>query len=383
MRSYNHIDFILKKDIEGESRTWKTSKRLPVRYNNPQLFALLISHPLRRRNDGFPKENARMNLTVLDGPTRYSDYIDWSLLSEFGTLTVHDRTTGHQVIERAADAEVIFINGTVITREIIEQLPCLEYIGIMITGYDSVDMAAAAQRGIVVANVPGYSTHSVAQMAFAHVLNLTHRAHSLSRKIKRGEFRECIDELFAGNPLLELYDLTMGIVGFGRIGRAVAGIASAFGMKVQVYHPHQTTAPPGVDFTELDTLFEQSDVISLHCPLTEANRGFVDRRRLKLMRPSALLINTSRGGLIDEEALAEALNTDLIAGAGLDVLSTEPPPNDHPLLTAKNCFITPHVSAVTRAALNRQFQIIVGNLRTFLQGSPQNVVTPTMTNPKR
>ena len=320
-----------------------------------------------------------MNIVVLDGLTRYSDYLDWNALSELGTLTVHDRTAPHQVMDRAVDADAILVNGTVITRETLERLPRLKYIGILITGHDVVDVAAAEERGIVVTNVQTYATRSVAQMVFAHVLNLTQRVQSLFQRVRRGEFQQCTDDLLNGDPLLELEDLTMGIVGFGRIGRATAGLALAFGMKVQASDPCPTAAPPGTEFVELDTLFEQGDVVSLHCPLTEENRGLVDWRRLELMKPSALLINTSRGQLIDEEALAEALNSGRIAGAGLDVLSTEPPPTDHPLLTARNCVVTPHVGAATRAAWDRQLRIAVDNLTAFLQGNPQNVVVPSTT----
>jgi glycerate dehydrogenase len=318
-----------------------------------------------------------MNIVVLDGLTRYSHYLDWSPLAEFGALTVHDRTAPHQVIDRAADADVILVNGSVVTRETLERLPRLKYIGILITGYDLVDVAAAAERGIVVTNVQTYATRSVAQMVFAHVLNLTQRVQSLFERIRRGEFDQCTDELLNGAPLRELEGLTMGIVGFGRIGRATAELALAFGMKVHASDPCPAAAPPGTVFVALDALFKHSDVVSLHCPLTHQTRGIVDRRRLGLMKPSALLINTSRGQLIDEEALADALNSGRIAGAGLDVLSTEPPPNDHPLLAAKNCVVTPHAAAATRAAWDRQLRIAVDNLAAFLQGSPKNVVVPT------
>ena len=314
-----------------------------------------------------------MNIVVLDGLTRYSDYLDWNPLSELGTLTVHDRTAPHQVVDRAVDAEAILVNGTILTREILEQLPRLRYIGVLTTGHNLVDLTAATARGVVVTNVPCYATRSVAQMAFAHLLNLTQRVPTLFGRVRRGEFRQCIDDLLNGDPLLELDGLTMGIVGFGRIGRATAQLALAFGMKVLAADSCQN-AVPGVEFVVLDTLFEQSDVVSLHCPLTEENRGLVDRRRLWRMKPTALLINTSRGQLIDEGALAEALNSGRIAGAGLDVLATEPPPTDHPLLRAKNCVVTPHVGAATRAACDRQGRIAVDNLKAFLQGSPRNVV---------
>ena len=317
-----------------------------------------------------------MNIVVLDGHTRYSRYIDWTPLAEFGNLAIYDYTPPDRVIERAADADVVLINGAVLDRETIERLPRLKYIGLLLTGYDSVDVEAATKRGIVVTNVRDYGTLSVAQMVFAHLLNLTQRVDALSREVRAGEYGECVDELLNGDPLRELFSLKMGIVGFGNIGQATARLALAFGMDVLAHDARCMPEQRGVRFLELDALFSESDVVSLHCPLTEVSRGLVDRRRLELMKPDALLINTSRGAIIDEEALAKVLNTGRIAGAGLDVLCVEPPPKDHPLLSAKNCVVTPHVAAATRAAWDRHFRIAADNLKAFLDGRPQNVLRP-------
>ncbi len=317
-----------------------------------------------------------MNIAVLDGLTRYTHFLDWSSLAEFGNLTVYDRTPAKLVVERAADADAVLVNGAVLDRGAIERLPRLKYIGILITGHDLIDLRAAAERGIVVSNVPDYATMSVAQMAFAHILNLTQRVGALSRQIGDGEYDKIINSLLCGDPLRELFGLKIGVVGFGRIGQATARLALAFGMEILAYDCRPIPGPSWAKFVDLDVLFSESDVVSLHCPLTETNRRLVDRGRLAMMKPNALLINTSRGALVDEDALAEALNAGRIAGAGLDVLSVEPPRRDNPLLSAKNCFVTPHVAAVTRAAMDRQFGIAVENLKAFIAGKPQNVLRP-------
>jgi len=317
-----------------------------------------------------------MNIAVLDGLTRYSHYLDWTPLAEFGNLTVYDRTPPELVVERSVGADAVLVNGSVLDRAAIERLPGLKYIGILITGHELIDLRAAAERGAVVTNVPDYGTMSVAQMALAHILNLTQRVDELSRGIRAGRYEELLDSLLNGNPLRELSALKLGIVGFGRIGQAVAKMALSFGMEILAHDSRPMTAPDWTKFLELDDLFRESDVVSLHCPLTAANRRLVDRRRLALMKPAAILINTSRGALVDENALASALNAGRIAGAGLDVLSVEPPRPDNPLLSARNCFVTPHVASVTRAAMDRQFSIAVANLRAYIAGSPQNVLLP-------
>ncbi|MBN2294703.1 MAG: D-2-hydroxyacid dehydrogenase [Pirellulales bacterium] len=317
-----------------------------------------------------------MNIVVLDGLTRFSHYIDWSPFAQFGNLKVYDRTPTELIAERASDAEIVLINGTILERETLQQLPRLKYIGLLITGFDLVDVRAAVEQGIVVTHVSDYATLSVAQMAFAHLLNLTQRIDTISHNCRNDRYTECVNMLFNGEPLIELHGMKMGIVGFGRIGQAMAKFSMAFGMDILAHDPFRKDPSPGVNFVELDTLFKQSNVVSLHCPLSDANRGLVDRRRLALMKPDAFVINTSRGALIDEAALADALNSGRIAGAGLDVLSVEPPPKDHPLLSAKNCVVTPHIGSATRAAWDREIQIAIDNLKAFLRGEPQNVVLP-------
>jgi len=267
-------------------------------------------------------------------------------------------------------------NKTVVSRAMIAQLPELQYLGVLATGYNVVDIEAAQQRGICVTNVPAYGTPSVAQMVFAHLLHFTQHVGEHSQSIHNGDWSRSPDFCYWNYPLVELAGLTMGIVGLGRIGRQTAKLALAFGMKV-VYSDvtPQSDVSGDIVATDLDTLFRASDVISLHCPLIEDNRGFVNHRRLEMMKPTAFLINTSRGPLIDEPALAEALNRGRIAGAGLDVLCEEPPQLDNPLLHARNCTITPHIAWATKAARQRLMDIAVANVRAFLQGKPQNVVS--------
>jgi len=320
-----------------------------------------------------------MKIVVLDGYTLNPGDLDWQGLEALGEVTVHDRTPKELVLERAAGAEVLLTNKVVLGREEMERLPQLRYIGVTATGYNVVDTAAARQRGIAVTNVPAYSTASVAQMVFALLLELTQQVGHHAARVREGGWTASPDFCFWERPLVELDGLTMGVVGFGAIGRRVAALARAFGMEVLVHtgHPEKyrgTAEGEAVRFVGLDELFAASDAVSLHCPLTEATQGMVDARRLALMRPTAYLVNTGRGPLIDEAALAAALDAGRLAGAGLDVLSAEPPPAANPLLTAKNCCITPHIAWATRAARQRLMATAVANVRTFLAGKPQNVV---------
>jgi len=320
-----------------------------------------------------------MKIVVLDGYTLNPGDLDWQGLEALGEVTVHDRTPKELVLERAAGAEVLLTNKVVLGREEMERLPQLRYIGVTATGYNVVDTAAARQRGIAVTNVPAYSTASVAQMVFALLLELTQQVGHHAARVREGGWSASPDFCFWERPLVELDGLTMGVVGFGAIGRRVAALARAFGMEVLVHtgHPEKyrgTAEGETVRFVGLDELFAASDVVSLHCPLTEETKGMVDVRRLGLMRPTAYLVNTGRGPLIDEAALAAALDAGRLAGAGLDVLSAEPPPSANPLLMAKNCCITPHIAWATRAARQRLMATAVTNVRTFLAGKPQNVV---------
>jgi glycerate dehydrogenase len=315
-----------------------------------------------------------MNIVVLDGFTLNPGDLDWKELQSLGPCMIYDRTPPAEVLGRAVHAEILLTNKTNLNARSIQELPALKYIGVLATGTNVVDLAAARARGIPVTNVPAYGTKSVAQMTFALLLELTQHTGHHAQTVREGRWTRCPDFCYWDFPMLELDGLTLGIVGLGRIGRAVSELGVAFGMKVLAYHPHACSAPPGARFVELDTLFAESDVISLHCPLTPHTANLVNAQRLSRMKPTALLLNTSRGALVDETALADALNCGRIAGAGLDVLSVEPPRADNPLLTAKNCLITPHLAWGTRAARSRLMKIAVDNVRAFLHGQSQNVV---------
>jgi len=314
-----------------------------------------------------------MKIVVLDGYTINPGDLSWEGLEGLGECAVYDRTPPEKVVERAAGAEVVLTNKVVLDGAVMARLPALKYIGVLATGYNVVDTAAARERGIVMTNVPAYSTRSVAQLVMALVLELAHHVGDHSRGVHEGRWTRSPDFAYWDWPLVELDGLAMGIVGFGQTGRAVAELARAFGMRVLV-HTRTPKAGPSVEFVDLETLLRRSDVVSLHCPLTPETEGLVNAGRLALMKPTAFLINTSRGPVVNEHDLAEALNTGRIAGAGLDVLSTEPPKADNPLLAAKNCFITPHFAWATRAARERMMKTVVANVRGFLAGRSKNVV---------
>ena len=316
-----------------------------------------------------------MNIVVLDGYTLNPGDLSWAELKSLGDCAIHERTPSGEVLPRAANAEILLTNKTAITREHLSALPRLQYIGVLATGTNVVDLAAARERGIPVTNVPAYATASVAQLTFALLLELTLHAGHHSLSVHRGRWSRSPDFCYWERPLVEIAGLTLGLVGFGNIGRAVARIALACGMNVRVNVRRPPAEPPaGVRFADLETVFRQSDAVSLHCPLTSETRHLVNAERLGWMKRSAFLINTGRGPLVDEAALAEALNSGRLAGAGLDVLSVEPPPADNPLLHAKNCIITPHFGWATFAARRRLMQVAVDNVRAFLQGQAQNVV---------
>ncbi|MSU57394.1 MAG: D-2-hydroxyacid dehydrogenase [Pedosphaera sp.] len=317
-----------------------------------------------------------MKIVVLDGFTLNPGDLSWDELKALGDCEIFDRTPPELVLARCRDVEIILTNKTVLTREQLAQLPRLKYIGVLATGTNVVDLAAAHERGIAVTNVPAYGTRSVAQATFALLLELTNRAGAHSQSVRDGHWSRGPDWCYWEFPLVELDGLTMGVIGFGRIGRAVAEIAHAFGMQVIAHSASAKTGPAFVRFVELETLFKTCDVVSLHCPLTPQTKQIVNADRLRQMKPSAFLINTSRGPLVDESALADALNAGQIAGAGLDVLSAEPPPAENLLLSAKNCIITPHNAWGTRAARFRLLHMAVENLKVFISGRPQNVVNP-------
>jgi glycerate dehydrogenase len=316
-----------------------------------------------------------MRIVVLDGYTLNPGDLSWGALESLGSCTIHDRTPPERVVERAREAEILFTNKVVLGRAELMQLPRLRYIGVLATGYNVVDVAAAREQKVVVTNIPTYGTRSVAQMTFALMLELAQHVGHHAQTVRDGRWTQSKDFCYWDYPLVELEGLTLGLVGFGRIGRSVAEVALAFGMKVLAHDAFAPAAPvSGVTMVDLETLCRQSDVVSLHCPLTADNKGLVNSARLNLMKTSAFLINTSRGPLVNEADLADALNAGRIAGAGLDVLAVEPPRPDNPLLTAKNCLITPHIAWATAAARRRLMDIAVGNLRAFLAGAPVNRV---------
>ncbi|MCH2210739.1 MAG: D-2-hydroxyacid dehydrogenase [Fuerstiella sp.] len=316
-----------------------------------------------------------MRIVVLDGSTLNPGDLSWSKLEQLGEVAFYNRTAPQEICERAAGADAILVNKLVISAETIQALPDLRYIGVTATGYNIVDIDEAARRRIPVCNVPTYGTRSVAQMVFAHILEFTQNvAHHDQTVRDQRRWAACTDFCYWDYPMIELDGLTMGIVGLGRIGMTTARLALAFGMKVSAYDPYAQSTADEIRMVELDHLFEQSDVISLHCPLTPDNEKLVNAERLALMKSTAFLVNTSRGPLVDSEALAAALNSGQIAGAGLDVLEQEPPPKQHPLYTAKNCHITPHIAWATRSARGQLLQTAVSNVAAFKQGQLQNVV---------
>ena len=317
-----------------------------------------------------------MRIVVLDGHTLNPGDLSWAGLYELGQCQIHDRTSPDDIVRRAQEAEVVLTNKTQLSKETIAQLPKLRYIGVLATGYNVVDVKAASQQNICLTNIPAYGTVSVAQMVFAHLLNLTQHVAEHGQSVQAGDWSRSRDFCYWNFPLVELAGLTMGIIGLGRIGQTTARLALDFGMKVIYFDVEKSvTLHLNAQAVDLDTLFRESDVVSLHCPLTDSNFRLVNEQRLKLMKPTAFLINTSRGPLIDEKALADALNAGKIAGAGLDVLSREPPEADNPLSKAKNCYITPHIAWATRAARQRLMDIALTNIRAFINGKPQNVVT--------
>jgi glycerate dehydrogenase len=312
-----------------------------------------------------------LSIVVLDGYTANPGDISWAPIEAIGRCTIHDRTDDRDIVPRARDADVVLTNKTVLSRETIESLSRLRCIGVLATGHNVVDAAAARDRGIPVCNVPEYSTPNVAQAVFALLLELTNRTGHHARTVREGRWAACEDFCYWDGELVELAGLTLGIVGYGRIGRAVATIGRAFGMRI--LH-HRRSGGGGPEAADLDTLLRESDVVTLHCPLTPETRELIDARRLSLMKPTAFLVNTARGALVNEADLAAALDAGRIAGAGLDVLSVEPPPASNPLLSARNCIVTPHIAWATRNARLRLLEVTAANLRAFAAGTPQNVV---------
>ncbi len=320
--------------------------------------------------------NNPLKIVVLDGYTLNPGDLSWEELEKLGDLTVYDRTSVDEIIANAKEADIVFTNKVSIDAVTLANLPRLKFIGVLATGYNIVDIVAARQNGIIVANVPGYSTASVAQLAFAMLLELTHHVQRHSDSVMAGVWADSADFSYWNYPLIELADKTIGIVGFGSIGEKMADIATAFGMQVIGSKRHHTDQShrPNFRWANLPDLLAQSDVVSLHTPLTTDTHGFINKKTLALMKPSAFLLNTSRGPLIVEQDLADALNKGIIAGAGIDVLSQEPPAADNSLFKIKNCLITPHIAWATKEARTRLMATTVSNLTAFINGKPVNVV---------
>jgi glycerate dehydrogenase len=321
--------------------------------------------------------NNLMKIVILDAHTTNPGDLSWDPLARLGDLAVHDRTAPTEVLQRAADADAVITNKTLLDGDLLAALPRLRYVGLLSTGTNAVDLTAASRLAITVTNVPGYSTPGVAQAVFALLLELTNRTGHHADEVRSGRWSRSPDFCWWDGELVELEGLTLGVVGFGAIGRRVAAIGQAFGMRTiaATRSLPAGTVHDGVTIETLDGVFREADVVSLHCPLTAETEALVDARRLSLMKPTAYLINTARGGLVVEADLAAALRDGRLAGAGLDVLSREPPPVDNPLLTAPRCVISPHVAWATRKARGRLIEEVAANVRGFLEGSPRNVVT--------
>jgi len=315
-----------------------------------------------------------MQIVVLDGYTLNPGDMDWAPLRALGECTIYDRTAPDEIVARAATAEVVLTNKVVLSREVLARLPRLRYVGVLATGYNVVDAVAARERGIPVTNVPAYSTASVAQLVFAHLLHLANQVATHDEAVHRGLWSSSPDFCFWLTPQVELAGLALGIVGHGQIGQAVATLGRAFGMTILASTRTPRPATPEVTWVELDELFRRSDVVTLHCPLTAETKHLVNARRLALMKPSAWLINTGRGPLVDEAALAAALQAGQLAGAAVDVLSTEPPPATNSLLTAPHCVLTPHLAWATQAARRRLLNTVIANLAAWQRHAPQHVV---------
>ena len=316
-----------------------------------------------------------MNIVILDGYTANPGDLTWKPLEVIGTLTVYDRTRPEDTILRAKDAEIVLTNKVCLRRQEIEQLPNLKYIGVLATGYNVVDVEAASERGIIVTNVPAYSTESVAQMVFAHLLTVTNRTEHYAMLNRNGKWTSSPDFAYWDTPLTELSGKTFGIVGLGNIGKRVATIAQAFGMKVVAYTSKRAEElPSGINKRTLAELLAESDVVSLHCPLTPDTRHLINRETIQIMKPSAILINTGRGPLVNDQDVADALNDGRLRAYCADVLSEEPPRADNPLLQCENAFITPHIAWATEEARTRLIAVAIDNVKAFVKGMPKNVV---------
>ena len=317
-----------------------------------------------------------MKIVVLDGYTLNPGDLSWQSLQQLGETIIYDRSATSEIASRIADADMVLTNKATLSADTIDKATSLKYIGVIATGYNVVDIVAAAKHNITVTNVPAYGTASVAQLTFALILELVTHVSDYAESVNNGDWVRSEDFSYQRKTIIELQDKTLGIIGLGKIGQAVAKIAMAFNMQVIASHKHpERDIVAGVRFVDEASCFRYADIISLHCPLNEQNKHFVNRRLLGMMKPSAFLVNTSRGHLINEEDLAHALNTGQIAGAGLDVLSTEPPIANNPLLNAKNCLITPHIAWAAYESRSRLMTEVVKNVKAFIDGAPVNIVS--------
>lgn len=314
-----------------------------------------------------------MKIVILDGYTANPGDLSWKELETLGELVVYERTSADETVARAADADVVLTNKVLITKEVMAQLPRLKYVGVLATGYNVVDIEAAHHRGIIVTNVPAYSTESVAQMVFAHLLTVTNRVEHYAVQNRAERWTNSVDFSYSDTLLTELAGKSFGIVGLGNIGKRVAQIAQAFGMNV-IALTSKTTLPEGIKKASLIELLAQSDVLSLHCPLTPDTHHLINADTLKLMKPTSILINTGRGPLVDDQAVADALKAKRLYAFCADVLTEEPPKADNPLLGLPNAYTTPHIAWATVEARARLIQVAIDNVKAFASGQPQNIV---------
>ncbi len=315
-------------------------------------------------------------IVVLDGYSVNPGDLSWDYLTSLGNCTLYDRTDKSEIIERTKDAEIILTNKVPLKADTLKLLPSLRYIGVLATGYNIIDIEAAKEQNIVVTNIPAYSTQSVVQMVFAHLLNITNQVELHSSRVREGKWSVCKDFCFWDTPITELAGKTFGIIGLGHIGMSVAKLADAFGMRVIANtSKKQKDLPPYIKAVSREELLKTSDIVSLHTPLTPETRNMIDKNALSLMKPTSILINTGRGPLVNEQDLADALNGKRLYAAGLDVLSAEPPRNDNPLLSARNCYITPHIAWATFEARKRLMDIACANVKSYLEGNIQNKVS--------
>lgn len=317
-----------------------------------------------------------MDIVVLDGYTLNPGDLSWDALEKLGNVTVYDRTAASQIVKRIGDAKLVFTNKTPLTKEIFKACPNVEFVGVLATGYNVVDVEAAKEFGVVVTNIPTYGTTAVAQFVFALLLELCHHVGDHSQEVKKGTWAKSPDFCFWSHPLVELSGKTMGIIGFGRIGQATAKIATSFGMKVLAYDtfPKKELETDDIKIVELDNLLQNSDVISLHCPLFPSTEGIINKENISKMKDGVMIINTSRGKLIVEEDLVEALDRGKVSGAAVDVLAYEPANEDNPLVMCEKCIVTPHIAWAPKESRKRLMDIAVQNLKSFLEGNVQNAV---------